>query len=169
MSQPATPQRAHRPAHSHSQSLSYSHARSPASPATPYTPISLRSFTSSNPSSTLATPVSAKSHANVLKHMSFSSPQLVKSYAANDNSLADLAQNWRSRANENGIKVSKSMVDTSQYDEDDSKRFFSHFRSYFNAYKALFMTATTRRPVSSLPKKVIPLYLSCGSVFTSPF
>ncbi|KAF8998890.1 hypothetical protein BDZ89DRAFT_1251030 [Hymenopellis radicata] len=153
MSQPATPQRAHRPAHSHSQSLSYSHARSPASPATPYTPISLRSFTSSNPSSTLATPVSAKSHANVLKHMSFSSPQLVKSYAANDNSLADLAQNWRSRANENGIKVSKSMVDTSQFDEDDSSFYDGNdSASFITTEEALlpapFLSNNRRRALS---------------------
>nr|ATV82108.1 putative zinc finger protein [Strobilurus tenacellus] len=160
MTSPVTPQRAHRSAHAHSQSLSYAHARSPVSPATPYTPISLRSFTSSNPPSTLATPASAKSHPDILRHMSFTSPALVKSYTASDNSLADLAQNWRSRANEHGIKVSKGMADASQYDEEDSSFYDGNDSSnYITAEEVLlpppFLSNHRRRALSQSHAPVI--------------
>ncbi|KAK0438324.1 uncharacterized protein EV420DRAFT_1585821, partial [Desarmillaria tabescens] len=119
---PSTPQRANRPAHSHSHSLSYSHLRSPSSPATPYTPLSLRSFASSNPSPALTTPASVRNFPAGLKHLPFSSPQVAKSYSSSpnvsrDQSLADLARNWRSCASKNGIKV--STCDASQFIDDD--------------------------------------------------
>lgn len=90
---PSTPQR---PVHPHLRQFS-----SPYTPVTnvssPYTPISLRSFSSSN-SSNLATPASANSR----RRLSLSlSPEV----NLNAKSLADIAENWRSRANENGIKV----------------------------------------------------------------
>ncbi|KAJ3969107.1 hypothetical protein EV361DRAFT_951752 [Lentinula raphanica] len=119
---PATPQRTASHSHSHSVSVSLPHGLSPASP---YTPLSLRSFTSAStssgslnpsPSSTLATPASVRNFAN---HAGFSSPPVSKvkkiswaspsptGHSPSDSlpSIADLARNWRSRANENGIKV----------------------------------------------------------------
>ncbi|EMD31900.1 hypothetical protein CERSUDRAFT_119204 [Gelatoporia subvermispora B] len=87
---------------------------SPYTPATtsstPYTPLSLRSFSSSSVS-TLATPASAASR----RRLSLSvSPEV----STNAKSLADIAQNWRTRANENGIRVTSS--DDSHYKADDS-------------------------------------------------
>lgn len=119
---PSTPQRANRSAHSHSHSLSYSHLRSPSSPATPYTPLSLRSFASSNPSPALTTPASVRNFPAGLKHSHFASPQVAKSYTSSpnvsrDQSLADLARNWRSCASKNGIKV--ATCDAPQFDDDD--------------------------------------------------
>jgi hypothetical protein len=43
--------------------------------------------------------------------------------SAKDKSLADIADNWRSRANENGIKVSFSS-DNSNYPADNCKRIY---------------------------------------------
>ncbi|KAF5390116.1 hypothetical protein D9757_003827 [Collybiopsis confluens] len=121
---PATPQRTASHIHSHSVSVVLPSGRSPASP---YTPLSLRSFASAStspgslnpsPSSTLATPASAR---NLSPHNGFSSPVVrVKKlswaspspagHSPSDSlpSIADLARNWRSRASENGIKVSNT-------------------------------------------------------------
>src|ERR1700733_3469696 len=83
--------------------------------STPYTPLGLRSVLSSN-DSTLNTPGSALRP----KRLSFSmSPDVSKIV---DNSLADLAQNWRSRANENGIRVS-SAPDKLHYADDEGVYF----------------------------------------------
>ncbi|KAI0372029.1 hypothetical protein BV20DRAFT_940669 [Pilatotrama ljubarskyi] len=111
---PSTPQR---PLH---HSASARHYTSPFTPATtfstPYTPLSLRSFSST--ASSLATPGSA---APVGRRrglsLSLSSPEVPTQNNPN-RSLADIAQNWRTRANENGIKVSPS--DGSKFQFDDS-------------------------------------------------
>ncbi|KAK0445125.1 hypothetical protein EV421DRAFT_1797689 [Armillaria borealis] len=136
---PSTPQRANRPAHSHSHSLSYSHLRSPSSPATPYTPLSLRSFASSNPSPALTTPASVRNFPAGLKHSHFASPQVAKSYTSSpnvsrDQSLADLARNWRSCASKNGIKV--ATCDAPQFDDDDATDM-----SFYDANDSGFITA----------------------------
>ncbi|KAG1732961.1 hypothetical protein EDB19DRAFT_1732257 [Suillus lakei] len=106
---PVTPQRLVRP-----QKASY---RSPVTPAstysTPYTPLSLRSFSTAS-SSTITTPGSASSlnKRYVISHSAENDALLV------DKSLADIAENWRSRANENGIKVSSA--DDSNYGDDEA-------------------------------------------------
>jgi hypothetical protein len=92
---PVTPQRqARRPSSKYIQN---------PSPATPYTPLSSRSYTSSN-ASTLTTPGSASSIKRLCFSVSSSPEVCVKN--SKENSLADIAQNWRSRASENGIRVS---------------------------------------------------------------
>jgi hypothetical protein len=105
---PVTPQRFSR-ANRH-------HVSSPVTPvssfSTPYTPLSLRSGASSN-GSTLNTPGSALSN----KKLSFSmSPEIITKNR--DKSLADIADNWRVRANQNGIKVS-SVSDDPHYADDE--------------------------------------------------
>ncbi|KIY70826.1 hypothetical protein CYLTODRAFT_451322 [Cylindrobasidium torrendii FP15055 ss-10] len=116
MTSPATPQRVQR--HGQSQSVSFSHARSPPSPATPYTPSSLRSY-ASDLSSTLTTPSSAPRNAKMFRNVPFSSPQVLRSYGQ-DAGFADLAQNWRTRAQENGISLAKGPVELSRFDDDES-------------------------------------------------
>ncbi|OAX38356.1 hypothetical protein K503DRAFT_850046 [Rhizopogon vinicolor AM-OR11-026] len=107
---PVTPQRLVRP-----QKAAY---RSPLTPAstysTPYTPLSLRSFSSAS-SSTITTPGSASS----FKRYPIS-PSAENDETAHlvDKSLANIAENWRSRANENGIKVSNA--DDSNYGDDEA-------------------------------------------------
>ncbi|GBE87667.1 hypothetical protein SCP_1103440 [Sparassis crispa] len=106
---PVTPQRVVHPQLRQFNSP-YTPAPSLSTVSTPYTPLSLRSFSSSNASS-LATPASAISR----RRMSLSlSPEI----NLNHKSLADIAENWRTRANENGIKVTSS--DDSQYEADSS-------------------------------------------------
>lgn len=100
---PVTPQRV-------SQSVRAVSSSSPYTPATtlstPYTPFSLRSLSSSSNGSNLATPASAICR----RRLSLSlSPEV----NTNSKSLADIAENWRTRANENGIKVASG--DDSQY------------------------------------------------------
>lgn len=99
--QPVTPQRLSRSNHSL--------YRSPVTPSTgtPYTPLSFRSSFSSN-SSTLNTPASANGTRNVNKKLTFSASPAETSGHHKNKSLADIADNWRFRANENGIKVSSS-------------------------------------------------------------
>lgn len=89
---------------------------SPSTPSSsPYTPLSFRSFSSSN----VTTPASAYSSASIKRlnlHtiVTESPPQLRKvkvkadDDGGRDRSVADIADNWRSRANENGIRVSSS-------------------------------------------------------------
>lgn len=105
---PVTPQRLVRP-----QKASY---RSPVTPAstysTPYTPLSLRSFSTAS-SSTITTPGSASS----FNKRYTASPSTENDAIFVDKSLADIAENWRSRANDNGIKVSS--VDDSNYGDDE--------------------------------------------------
>ncbi|KAF8804517.1 hypothetical protein BYT27DRAFT_7225225 [Phlegmacium glaucopus] len=113
--QPVTPQRLPR-----QQPRSQILYRSPLTPSTsPYTPLSLRSIDSTG-SSTLTTPDNIA--INVKKRLNFSSvsPDGGRNLTSSkDKSLADIADNWRSRANENGIKVSFSN-DDSNYQADSS-------------------------------------------------
>jgi hypothetical protein len=92
---PVTP----RNIHSHNRHASFT-------PQTPYSPLSSYSLSSSN-TSALNTPASAIS---VQKKLSFSpevgySPVVKSGSVLKDKSVADIAANWRSRANENGIRV----------------------------------------------------------------
>ena len=100
---PATPQRSlPRP--------SVRHFQSPYTPittiSTPYTPISLRSAPSSNGSS-LATPASVSGNSRRLS-LNLSPEVSFQAKTTSKKSLADIADNWRTRANENGIKVESS-------------------------------------------------------------
>jgi hypothetical protein len=108
---PVTPQRITRSAPRQQQYLF-----SPLTPATntstPYTPLSLRSLSSNG--STLTTPISAASRRLNLTH----SPEVgVRARDQRQKSLADIAHNWRNRANENGIKVASSRE--SQFVDDE--------------------------------------------------
>ena len=101
--QPTTPQR---PLHQSASAVR--HYASPFTPATsistPYTPLSLRSFSSNG--SSLATPASAAITRRRNLSLSLTSPEVHTHGHGPNRSLADIAQNWRTRANENGIKVS---------------------------------------------------------------
>ncbi|KAG8216417.1 hypothetical protein J3R82DRAFT_6522 [Butyriboletus roseoflavus] len=107
---PVTPQRIIRP-----QKTLY---RSPVTPAstisTPYTPLSLRSF-STNSSSTINTPDSA---ASLKRFPVIHSAENETSAQVADKCLADIAANWRSRANENGIKVATG--EDSSFGDDEA-------------------------------------------------
>ena len=116
--QPVTPQRLPR-----QQPRSQTLYRSPLTPTTPYTPLSLRSIDSTG-SSTLTTPDNIA--VNVKKRLNFTSVSLDGGRnltSTKDKSLADIADNWRSRANENGIKVSFSN-DDSNYQADNCERIY---------------------------------------------
>ncbi|KAL1690811.1 hypothetical protein GGG16DRAFT_54915 [Schizophyllum commune] len=126
---PTTPQRV--PRHRQTQSLSHSRLqqyRTPNTPSSPYTPLSLRSFASatSSASSGLATPGSVTSYGN----FSLNSPEIER-HAAKDMSLADIAENWRNRACQNGIRVEGGRLvdmsgDMSSFgDDEDSDRSMS--------------------------------------------
>ena len=126
---PVTPQRLPHCHHQHSLSnfKPQSYHRSPSTPLTPYTPLSLHSFSSSNSngSSTLTTP-------NSIKRLSMLSPEVIKTTNAipnKDKSLADIAENWRSHASENGIKVlsSASACEDSHYGDDEGTVMYAHF------------------------------------------
>ncbi|KAI0795443.1 hypothetical protein C8Q75DRAFT_803329 [Abortiporus biennis] len=130
---PATPQRSF-----HRTTARQIH--SPYTPvtasSTPYTPLSLRSFSSSNASS-LATPASAVASN---RRLSLSlSPEVSFQMKNNKKSLADIADNWRTRATENGIKVTSS--EDSQFADDegdnqtdlDSSSFFSNDKALLPA------------------------------------
>jgi hypothetical protein len=113
---PVTPQRLSRGTTAH-------HLRpSPVTPASntsdPYTPPSSRSYASSNGS----TPATPSLSASSVKRLHFVlSPELNASVTKNkDKSLADIAQNWRMRANENGIKVSPAVEDSHYADDEGS-------------------------------------------------
>ncbi|KAJ3507892.1 hypothetical protein NLJ89_g6050 [Agrocybe chaxingu] len=113
---PVTPQRL--PKH---QPRSQSFYRSPLTPSTsPYTPISLRSLDSTG-SSTLTTP--DNSGIGIRKRLAFSavSPEVARNASTvKDKNLADIAENWRSRVNENNQKVSYAPQDDSNYIGDES-------------------------------------------------
>ncbi|KAI1798132.1 hypothetical protein LXA43DRAFT_876352 [Ganoderma leucocontextum] len=110
---PTTPQR---PLH---HSLSARHFVSPFTPATtlstPYTPLSLRSFSSNG--SSLATPASAAAVRRRNLSLSLSPEVHPNAHAVHNRSLADIASNWRTRANENGITVAPG--DESKFMMDD--------------------------------------------------
>ncbi|RDX54593.1 hypothetical protein OH76DRAFT_1397941 [Lentinus brumalis] len=109
---PMTPQR---PLHHSATAQRYASPLTPATTfSTPYTPLSLRSFSSNG--SSIATPASAAMARR--RNLSLSlSPEVPTHTHAHNRSLADIAQNWRTRANENGIKVAPG--DESKYHIDD--------------------------------------------------
>ncbi|KAF8434553.1 hypothetical protein L210DRAFT_3649054 [Boletus edulis BED1] len=106
---PVTPQRIIRP-----QKALY---RSPVTPAsttsTPYTPLSLRSF-STNSSSTLNTPDSA---ASFKQFPGIHYPENEITFQLANKCLTDTAASWRSRANENGIRV--AAAEDSSFGDDE--------------------------------------------------
>ena len=111
---PVTPQRITRSAPRQQQYLF-----SPLTPATntstPYTPLSLRSLSSNG--STLTTPISSASRRLSLTH----SPEIgIQAKNQPPKGLADIAHNWRNRANENGIKVRSSRESPIADDEGNS-------------------------------------------------
>ena len=120
--QPVTPQRLPR-----QQPRSQSFYRSPLTPsASPYTPMSLRSLDSAG-SSILNTPDNIG--LSVRKRLAFSvvSPEVTRNTSTTkDKSIADIAENWRSRANENGIKVSSASQEDSSYVDDDCESIYAH-------------------------------------------
>jgi len=115
---PVTPQRIIRP----QKTLNRSPV-TPASTASPYTPLSLRSF-STNSSSTINTPDSA---ASFKQFPVIHSPENETTAQLADKALADIAANWRSRANENGIKVVTAEDSSFGDDEGVYMRFFKWF------------------------------------------
>ncbi|KAG6334472.1 hypothetical protein ID866_4620 [Astraeus odoratus] len=109
---PATPPRSIRPTKPSSRS-----PISSASPySSPYTPLSLRSFPTPS-SSTLTTPGSATS---LKRFPIMQTPEYEAPLKDTNKSLADAAANWRSRANENGIKVALT-ADSSFGDDEGNK------------------------------------------------
>ena len=108
---PVTPQRITRSA-PRQQQYHFSPLTPATNTSTPYTPLSLRSLSSNG--STLTTPISAAS-----RRLSLTQSPEVEIQAKNQRqkSLADIAHNWRNRANENGIKVTSSRE--SQYTDDE--------------------------------------------------
>ncbi|CAA7257303.1 unnamed protein product [Cyclocybe aegerita] len=146
---PVTPQRL--PKH---QSISQSFYRSPLTPSTsPYTPISLHSLDSTG-SSTLTTP--DNSGIGVRKRLAFSalSPEVVRNASAvKDKSLADIAENWRSRVNENNQKVSYAPQDNSHYAGDESSVVSDIDDSILTTEEALLAAPflSTHRRLSSMP------------------
>jgi hypothetical protein len=110
---PVTPQRITRSA-PRQQQYHFSPLTPATNTSTPYTPLSLRSFSSSG--STLTTPISAASRRLSLSH----SPEVgIQVKNQRQKSLADIAHNWRNRANENGIKVTSSRESQFADDEGD--------------------------------------------------
>ncbi|PPQ71950.1 hypothetical protein CVT24_007915 [Panaeolus cyanescens] len=114
--QPVTPQRLSR-----HQPRSQSFYRSPLTPSSPFTPVSHRSLDSTG-SSTLTTPdnaVGLKKRGSLVH----GSPAVARNAnTSKDKSLADIADNWRTRANEseNNIKLPNAHEDESRYPDDDS-------------------------------------------------
>jgi len=119
---PVTPQRALRQQYRHSQSF----CRSPLTPSTPYTPLSLP-FTDSNNSSILTTP--DNSGLSLRKRTGFisGSPELSRARNAHNKAAADVADSWRSRASENGIRVSSCDQNQEKQHSSDDEGAFSFF------------------------------------------
>ena len=116
--QPLTPQRPLQKHQQRSQSL----YRSPLTPSTsPYTPISLRSVDTTG-SSTLTTP--DNSGLSSRKRLVFApSPDVVRNGSATkDRSLADIAENWRSRSQ---VKTSYASNDDPGYVIDDCESIYA--------------------------------------------
>ena len=108
---PVTPQRITRSA-PRQQQYHFSPLTPATNTSTPYTPLSLRSLSSNG--STLTTPISAASRRLSLTQ---SPEDGIQAKTQRQKSLADIAHNWRNRANENGIKVTSSRVP--QYTDDE--------------------------------------------------
>ncbi|KAJ3558259.1 hypothetical protein NM688_g1028 [Phlebia brevispora] len=108
---PVTPQRvAHRSQHRQLSSSPYT----PVTTSTPYTPLSLRSFSTSTGSS-LATP---NSTASGYRRLSISASPENSFRIKGKKGVADANTNWRTRANENGIRVSTG--EDSQFADDEA-------------------------------------------------
>jgi len=123
--QPVTPQRLPR-----QQGRSQSFYRSPLTPATsPYSPLSLRSADSTD-SSILTTP--ENSHLSLRKRPVYSVDHGRSVNASRDKSLADVADNWRSRANENDVKAPFLKNGPVNHTFDDCKCIYALF---FAPYK----------------------------------
>lgn len=124
--QPVTPQRFPRQnqQHKYSQSL----YKSPTTPSTPYSPLSLRSATSAD-SSVLITPDNSGVYSKrlLLNSCSPLASKSSRSGSGGDRSLADIAQNWRSRINENGFHVSSenSCTEGSNFGDDEGMKIAS--------------------------------------------
>ncbi|KAI0694216.1 hypothetical protein BC835DRAFT_1533943 [Cytidiella melzeri] len=125
--QPATPQRILQRAHRQLQSSPYTPA---ASFTSPYTPLSLRSFSTSTASS-LATPASTTAS----RRLSLSLSPEDSFHAKGRKGIADIADNWRNRAHENGIKVGEESRFAD--DEDDDDDIDLDTSSFFSADRAL--------------------------------
>lgn len=113
----ATPQRVLQRAHRQLQSSPYTSAVSFSSP---YTPLSLRSFSTSTASS-LATPASAAAN----RRLSLSLSPEESFHAKGRKGVADVADNWRNRAHENGIRVGLS--EESRFADDEGPYMRIHF------------------------------------------
>ncbi|KAF8886510.1 hypothetical protein BD779DRAFT_1673142 [Infundibulicybe gibba] len=128
---PVTPQRN---LHRHSQSFVYNIARSPYTPDTATgtpSPYSFRSLSSAG-SSVVTTPnsVGDRSFGGGKRLLSFSaaSPEIVGSSRKSVNpngSLADIAENWRERACENGIRVGGAVRGEEEFGDDEASTSFS--------------------------------------------
>ncbi|EJF63755.1 hypothetical protein DICSQDRAFT_101752 [Dichomitus squalens LYAD-421 SS1] len=150
---PSTPQR---PLH---HSLSARHFASPFTPvttlSTPYTPLSLRSFSSNG--SSIATPASAAAARRRNLSLSLSPEVHPNAHAAHNRSLADIASNWRTRANENGIKVAPG--DESKFLTDDcSFAELSNSSIDESLLPAPFLSGQRRaRALSHAPAPLVPV------------
>lgn len=155
--QPVTPQR-----HARQQPRSQSFYRSPLTPsASPYTPFSLRSL-DSTASSTLTTPDHIGSA--LKKRLNFSSPDVQRNVSGSqDKSLADIADNWRSRASENGIKVAFAQQDDSQFVADDCKSLYALYFTFLlsnNAHIASDISMSDVANESSILSSEEGMYIS---------
>ena len=150
---PVTPQRITRSAPRQQQYLF-----SPLTPATntstPYTPLSLRSLSSNG--STLTTPISAASRRLSLTH----SPEVgIQVKNQRQKSLADIAHNWRNRANENGIKVTSSREP--QFADDEG--------NHLPPPDVISWLLTPNRPGTlACPSFILVIYLSSFQRLISP-
>ncbi|KAF8970368.1 hypothetical protein BDZ97DRAFT_1902071 [Flammula alnicola] len=125
-------------------------------------------------SSTLTTPDNVS--IGVKKRLAFSagSPDVIRNAAAvQDKSIADIAENWRSRANENGIKVSFAAQEDSNYVADDSSDMslsdVANDSSIISTEEALLAPPflSTHRRLNSLPTTSRPRAQSHASLPTS--
>ncbi|KAI0685318.1 hypothetical protein BC835DRAFT_1421336 [Cytidiella melzeri] len=114
-------------AHRQLQSSPYTPA---ASFTSPYTPLSLRSFSTSTASS-LATPALTTAS----RRLSLSLSPEDSFHAKGRKGIADIADNWRNRAHENGIKVGEESCFAD--DEDDDDDIDLDTSSFFSADRAL--------------------------------
>ncbi|KAH0830181.1 hypothetical protein J3R83DRAFT_1535 [Lanmaoa asiatica] len=106
---PVTPQRVIHP----QKTLYWSPATPASNTSMPYTPLSLHSF-STNSSSTINTPDSV---ASFKRFPVVHSPEYVATAQLADESWANIAANWRSRTDENGIKV--TTAEDSSFGDDE--------------------------------------------------
>ncbi|KAI0746860.1 hypothetical protein C8Q80DRAFT_1104631 [Daedaleopsis nitida] len=151
---PSTPQRPQ--AHHSASARQYTSPFTPATTfSTPYTPLSLRSFSSNG--SSLATPASAVIPRRRGMSLSLSSPEVPTQANAHSRSLADIAQNWRTRANENGIKVARG--DESKYFIDDCSLSELSSSSFDESLlPAPFLSSQRRaRALSHAPAPLVPV------------